>query len=170
MEEKKQWIAVILVLLAIAIIGFFVARAVSLRSNEGPDSSDYEVLDDSDMEDFDEEDYDNGIVFEEESEDAVLDFKPSEKEDFYGSWEATSGNAMYLYGNADITIKENGTWKGNLADEDVSGTWEFDGTTVKLSSDLYNATLSFTKDGKLIMQEDRAQDGTYLNTVMTRKE
>lgn len=167
MEEKKQWIAVIVILIAIAVVGFFAARTISLRSND--DSDDYEMQDGSDMEDFDDEDYDNGIVFEEESEDAVLNFKPSKREDFYGSWEATSGQAMYLYGNADITIKENGTWKGNLADEDVSGTWEFDGTAVKLSSDLYNASLSFTEDGKLIMQEDRAEDGTYLNTVMTKK-
>ena len=116
---------------------------------------------------------DNGIVFEEEDEDAELSFKEAAETDFLGSWEATSGNAIYKYGNVDLNIEENGKWTGNVADEDLTGTWKIDGNSMVLESELFGARLSFTEDGKLIMQEDREGEDNpenYINTVLTKKE
>ena len=42
-----------------------------------------------------------------------------------------------------------------------------------LESELFEARLSFTEDGKLIMQEDREGEDNpenYINTVLTKKE
>lgn len=118
------------------------------------------------IEDDEEDPYDNGIVFDEESEGAELKFKDTSAEDFFGTWEATSGQALYYYGNIYLDIKSNGKWTGNVADEDLKGKWAFKDNSLKLTSDLFQATLSYTTDGVLILTEDR--DGITLNTVLTK--
>lgn len=138
----------------------------------GGDSGD--ALNDMDPEDLTPEEmtelYDNGIEFEEEAEGAKLHFKSSEKEDFYGSWESTSGQSIYMYGNIDLKISAGGTWTGNVADEDIRGTWKFKDPALILSSELFKASLSFTDNGKLILQEIRdGESGEPINTVLTKK-
>ena len=41
----------------------------------------------------------NGIVFDQEEDDAKLAFIERDPSAFYGSWTATSDKAIYLYGN-----------------------------------------------------------------------
>ena len=107
--------------------------------------------------------FDNGIVYDEEVEGAEISFKDAaNEEDFYGSWSAESGHSLYLYGNVDLTIEEGGKWHGNIVDEDTEGTWTFDGKSMKLTSELFEVTLTFAEDGKLIMQEDREGNGNSM--------
>lgn len=127
------------------------------------------------MEDMSDEEFaeaiDNGIVYEEEEEGANLHFSKASESDFYGAWESTSGQSIYMYGNVDLNIKSGGKWTGNVAEEDLSGTWTMKGGSMILESEYFHASLSFTTDGKLIMQEDRSggEDNNYINTVLTRK-
>ena len=114
-------------------------------------------------------DYDNGIEFEEEAEGAELSFKNAEPEDFEGSWVATSGQAMFMYGNVNLTIEPKGKWHGNVAGEDLEGVWTYSNGSLELHNELFNSTLSFTKDNKLIMQEDRDGSGDYINSVLSKK-
>lgn len=167
---KKRWWVILLAVVVIAGLGFFLSDRGGDTDSEADDApteigDEFAIPEDAVVE---EENYDNGIDFEEESEGAQLSFKSSEESDFIGSWTSTSGQANYLYGNIDLDIQEGGKWTGNVADEDLSGSWTFDGTFFSLSSELFNVTLAFTEDGKLIMQEDRAGDGELLNTVLTR--
>ena len=74
-----------------------------------------------------------------------------------------------MYGNIDLKITADGSWTGNVAGEDISGKWTFEDPTLTLSSELFNATLSFTKDGKLILQEIREDSDEPINTVLTKK-
>ena len=115
------------------------------------------------------EDADNGIYFEEEEEGAELHFKSVEASDFAGTWESTSGQAVYLYGNIDLTITNDGKWTGNVAKEDIEGTWTFKDPALILKSEWFNASLSFTDDGTLILQEIREDDDEPINTVLTPK-
>lgn len=166
-ENIKKYSVLILTL----ILAFTVVLSGCSKSSD-EDLPDEGVISEDEMElveDLDEEDYDNGISFEEEAEGADLHFKAVPVEDFFGSWSATSGQAMYMYGNVDLDIKANGTWTGNIAEEDLSGKWEADKDHLNMTSDLINFTLSFTDGGKLIMQEDREEDGELLNTVLTKK-
>ena len=112
---------------------------------------------------------DNGVYYDEEAEDAELTFKESEKKDFVGTWTADSGQSVYMYGNVELDIKKDGTWTGNIAGEDLKGTWEMDESSAVLESDLFNASLSYTDKNVLIMQEDREGDGDYINTVLKKK-
>ncbi|MBQ3428625.1 MAG: hypothetical protein IJH28_02475 [Mogibacterium sp.] len=165
---KKRWWVVLLVVIAIAGLIFFLIRSGISGKAEDPNDyagDEFAIPEDAEIE---EEDYDTGIDFEEEIEGAQLSFRSSEESEFMGSWTSTSGQAHYLYGNIDLDIEKGGKWTGNVADEDLSGSWTFDGTYLSLSSDLFNVTLAFTESGKLVMQEDRSGDGTYLNTVLTR--
>lgn len=135
-------------------------------SGDSSDRPDSEDLTPEEMEEL----YDNGIEFEEEVEGAKLHFKSSKPDDFYGSWESTSGQSIYMYGNIDLKIAADGSWSGNVADEDIKGTWKFKDPALVLSSELFNASLSFTDDGKLILQEIRDDEsGEPINTVLTKK-
>jgi hypothetical protein len=168
--KKYWWIVLIVVVVIVAGAAFIIHNnKAAEETNEQPTETEANAI----PEDYDpaseQEDYDNGIVFDEEAEGAELSFKKAEEADFIGKWEATSGQALYMYGNIDLDIRDGGKWSGNVAEEDLEGKWEFDGTTMSLTSELFDATLSFTEDGKLILQEDRAEDGILLNTVMTKK-
>ncbi|HHW94871.1 MAG TPA: hypothetical protein GX736_02940 [Mogibacterium sp.] len=116
-----------------------------------------------------EEEYDNGIAYEEEEEGAELTFSESSEDAYIGTWESTSGKAAYLYGNIEITIKSDYTWKATIADEPLSGKWKATEKSIELTSELFNASLSFTDKGTLILQEDRDGEGEAINTVMTKK-
>lgn len=143
--------------------------ACSIFSGGGSDGSSEQAESEDISPEEMEEMYDNGIEFEEEVEGAELHFKSSSKEDFYGSWESTSGQSIYMYGNIDLKITADGSWSGNVADEDVSGTWKFKDPTLVLSGEDFNASLSFTDDGKLILQEIREDSDEPINTVLTEK-
>lgn len=167
---KKRWWVILLVV--IAIVGLVIFLSSRSGGSDEAEDAPSEIGDEFDIPEGaqvdEEENYDTGIDFEEESEGAQLSFKSSEESDFIGSWTSTSGQAHYLYGNIDLEIKEGGKWTGNVADEDLSGTWTFDGTFVSLSSDLLSVQLAFTENGRLVMQEDRNGDGELINSVLTR--
>lgn len=114
-------------------------------------------------------DYDNGIEFAEEVEGAELKFKKAQPEDFEGSWTATSGQSLFLYGNVNLAIEPKGKWHGNVAGEDLEGGWTYTNGSLALHSELFNCVLSFTDDNKLIMQEDRDGSGDYINAVLSKK-
>ena len=127
---------------------------------------------DEDFEDPTEVDYDNGIVFEEEGDEAVVRLIKTDPAKFVGKWEATSGQSLYQYGNVDITVKANGTWKGNISEEELSGKWVQHDKGIYLTSDLFNIQLDYTDEDVMIMsyQPDPEDDPTYvIRTVLTRK-
>ncbi len=173
MKNNKKWWIIILILL-VAVAGA-VAFIIHDRNNDAApeDEIAYDEEDFENEEVIDMDEFDNGIQYDEELEGAEIDFKDSANEsDFYGSWAADSGHSKFMYGDLDLTIEEGGKWKGVIVDEEMEGTWTFDGQSVKLSSDFFNASLIFAEDGKLIMQEDRDGSGNpadFINTVLTKK-
>lgn len=166
MDKKK------LIIIALVVLAALIALAFGLKSGGG--STDIEEPADT-AEDVVESDVlDNGITFDEEEEDADIVKVEAPDEDFYGTWTATSGMALYLYGNIDITIKEGGTWSGNITEEDMSGTWTREGTDLHVVSDDgdIDFLFAFTEGGNLVMQRDTADEGEeadYVNTVLTKK-
>lgn len=156
------------------VIALITILFFAFRSSEPAVDDSYENIpeetQDEEVIDLGEDDSD--IMFEEEAEDADLTFKQSvSEEDFFGSWEATSSQAIYLYGNIDLDIKKGGKWTGNIVEEDMSGTWKFDGATMTLTGEYLDAKLSFEENGSLIMQEDRGDEGApdIISTVLTKK-
>ncbi len=169
-EDAMKHFYIILLAVIIGVVGItaFIMHNNNDDSFAAPDGSAANSIEDQE---FDDEDYDNGIEFEEEAEGAELHFKPVEQDQFFGEWVATSGQSLYMYGEVEINIKPTGGWSGNIADEEVSGKWEYKNGSLLLTSDLFEATLSFTNDDKLIMQEQRDEDDeALLNTVLSRKE
>ena len=110
----------------------------------------------------------NGIVFDQEEDDAKLAFIERDPSDFYGSWTATSDKAIYLYGNIDITVKQDGTWTGNITGEKLGGKWEQVGDRLHMDNDLFSFDLAFESSGELILIE--TGDDYSFNTVMTKKQ
>lgn len=141
-------------------------------SSSSSDSSEITMEDVMEQEAAEEKDYDNGIYFEEEDDGAEIVTVKSSPEDFVGSWEATSGQALYQYGNVDIKIRIDGTWSGNIAEDDLKGKWTQTDKGLHCSSDMFEFTLAFTKDDVLVMQtvpeKDNPED-VIITTVLTKK-
>ena len=132
-----------------------------------------EPLSDDELEELITKDYDNGIAFEEEAEGYEIKVEKEPPTQFVGKWEATSGNAHYLLGNLDLNIKADGTWKGNVAGDDVSGTWtEQDGGIYLKSSNPkvnFGGQLVFTPKGTLIYSYYPLENSTEPNTIVLTK-
>ncbi len=76
------------------------------------------------------------------------------EESFYGTWVATSQQAEYLYGNLEITIKEDGTFTGNVTEEDFSGKWEKTDKGIKFDSEILSGELFFGNKCKLVIYDE----------------
>lgn len=179
-NNTKVIIALIAIALAALLAAFIFARFTT--DSETPDVQDSAVSDGQETEyempeeeivledDPTTKDYDNGIYFDEETEDAAIETKKASENEFIGSWEATSGQAAYLYGNVELKIETNGKWTGTITDEPLKGRWQKQGDGLYLTSEIFNCTLTFTSDGTLIMQEDYEEtDEEAPVVVLTRK-
>ena len=160
-------------LFLIVVVALIAAFALSNRSSDEPsipEPSDDAVLEE-DL-DEDEEFEGNGIAFEEEDDGANIVKVDAKESDFYGTWEATSDMAIYLYGNFELTIMPNGKWKGNITEEEMNGKWRMEGQDMHVINEWIDVTLCFTQDGTLVMQRNDAEedeDPAYINTVLTKK-
>lgn len=177
MKNTKYMIFVIalIAMLAAASISFVSCSKESADADGEIETEDVAEDDDEDVVDTNES-FENGISFEEEEEDADIVAVEAPDADFYGTWTATSDMANYLYGNIDITIKDDGTWTGNITETDFKGSWEKEGNSLHVVSDDgdIDFLFSFTENGTLVMQrdisdEDEDGDAEYVNTVLTKK-
>lgn len=164
---KKLYKGFLLTLLAVLLA---LSSSACIKTEDEPT----EVTEDFPAEDIaeEEEDYDNGIYFDEEGEFAEINTEKVSQENFYGSWTATSGKAMYLFGNFDITIKSDGSWSGNIADEPLKGKWVQNGDGLSLTSELFDFDLAFTKEGALVMKhvpDDDYEESDPIIIVLTKK-
>ena len=106
-EDAVKHFYIILLAVIIGVVGItaFIMHNNNDDSFAAPDGSAANSIEDQE---FDDEDYDNGIEFEEEAEGAELHFKPVEQDQFFGEWVATSGQSLYMYGEVEINIKPTG--------------------------------------------------------------
>lgn len=168
MNKKGLLIGIMLVVVAALIAGFAFANHQNNKPEDEipPQSEDAELMEDEDVVEG------NGIMFEEEMDGADIVKAQAKEEDFYGTWEATSDMALYLYGNFELTIKDGGKWTGNITEEKMDGVWRMEGNTMHVINEWIDVTLCFTEDGTLVMQRNDAEEGEpedMVNTVLTRK-
>lgn len=148
------------VLMTLCLCLSFTACGNKGDSSEDVDSGDYI------------EEIGNGISFDEEAEDAEIVKADADDSKFYGSWQTTSDYASYLYGNINITIKEDGTWSGNITDTDMTGTWKRDGQDLVITNEYIDLSLCFTENGTLVMQRNLSaedEDPEMVNTVLVKE-
>lgn len=143
-------------------------------AKSGEKTAEDSTLSEDEVDDLISKDYDNGVMFDEEMEGYKVEVKKSPVTDFVGSWEATSGNAHYLLGNLDLKINADGTWKGNVAGDDVSGTWaeQDGGIYIKCKDNRVNfgGQLIFNPSGNLIYSYYPLENSTEpTNIVLTKK-
>lgn len=169
---NKKYIVIILAV-AVLIAGFAIWKIAAPVQEEATPEVVMEKDPDDLTEDPDEALIDregNGIVFEEEDDSAVIEKVNSKASDYFGEWEATSDMALYLYGNVDITVRDDGTWDADITEEPLGGTWEDKGDHLHLNdtkAGLFSFDLAFEKGGKLIMIDTDA--GDEVHTVLTKK-
>lgn len=108
-----------------------------------------------------------GITFAEEEDGAEIKKIKTDPSKFFGTWEATSDKAAYLYGNVDLTVKEDGTWNADITGDKLEGKWEEKGDYLHLSSDVFSFDLAYETSGKLMMIETTSDGVIY--SVLTKK-
>ena len=87
-----------------------------------------------------------------------------EEADFYGNWEGTSERVAYLFGNVNLSIREDGTWKGNVTETDLKGKWKYDGKQIiiKDTEGLVYWRLYYTSDGNLLFEDLEDQGYSFV--------
>ena len=168
-EYMKKFICIMLV----AAMSIFLISCGTKKAPAEEPAEDSEVtMDDIEkMAESEDENYDNGIVFDEEMDGAEITTQKKSVEDFVGSWEVTSGQAKYQYGNVDLTINADGTWSGNITDEDFKGKWKESDEGITLTCDVFEFRLAFTDKGVLVMQYDpEDESGELVTSVLTKKQ
>ena len=168
MDKKGLLIGIVLVVVIALIAGFAFANHQSNKPEDEipPQSEDAELMEDEDVVEG------NGIMFEEEFDGAEIKKADAQESDFYGTWEATSDMALYLYGNFEITINKGGKWTGNITEEKMDGAWKMEGNSMHVINEWIDVSLCFTEDGTLVMQRNDAEEGEpedMVNTVLTKK-
>ena len=92
-------------------------------------------------------------------------------ESFIGKWSATSSEAQNLYGNLEITINEDGTFEGNVTDEDISGTWTKTDKGISYKCDLMGGSMYYGDHGKMVIEDNENGDvKVVMNKVNLRSE
>ena len=167
---KKKYIIFLLIALALiaAMCAFIVTKhndSTEIVVEEEADPNDLTDSDDFELQEMEEG---NGIAVDEEGDGAVVETVKKEVSDYYGEWEATSDQAHYLYGSIDITVKEDGTWEGEITEEPLSGTWEDQGDHLHMNNEIFNFDLAFSSGGNLMMIDTDNEDPIY--TVLTKKQ
>lgn len=152
MSRKLKILIISLVILITAALCFYIIARNPEEDLEPETITNEDVLEEL-------PDTDNDVAYEEEGDGAEVDRTKSPGEaSFIGSWTAESAEAAYLYGNISLTIKEDGTWKGNITGENISGGWTENEYGITLKSSLFNAKLFFAESGNLVLEDYRFED------------
>ena len=155
---KKTIPVIVAILVIIAAIAIVVSiRNSSSKGNEDSSGISGEIT----------EREDSDVSYTDENEDEPLQIVKKEPKAFYGTWEAPSDKATGLYGNIDITIKEDGTWKGSITEEPLSGKWVEQGDHLHMINDLFSFDLAFSNTGNLVFI-DREADNTVIVLKKTK--
>ena len=171
MDKKKYIIAVIAVALICGLAVWGITSHNKPADNEAVEEQDPDDLTEDDDLEFGE-DEGNGIVFEEESDGAVIVKVNKDPSDYVGKWEATSDMAKYLYGSIDITVKKDGTWEANITGETLGGDWVDKGDHLHMNDtvgEIFSFDLAFDQQGNLIMIDSDSEEDGDIYTVLTKK-
>ena len=157
--------------LMLALLMIFSAAVMSScngqKSKNDGLKEDIDQLDELEEYDNGESDFDNPI-YDDEQDGAEVVRESHDVEDFYGKWRATSNHAAYLYGNIDINIKKDGTWKGNITDENFSGAWTYDGSqmVIKDREGVIDFTMFYNDKGIMhVVNNEEPEDPLVLEKV-----
>ena len=144
--DKKKLFIIIGIALAIILI---IVLAVSTNSEEttGSPSKEKQPIEPVELIEPDKQ-------YAEELEEYDNNFVAQNIEMFYGDWQTTSDHAEYLFGNIYLTINEDGTWSGTIAETPLDGKWKAKGLGLYCKCDLIDFTLTFTDSGALLYQEE----------------
>lgn len=153
--KKFRLITLLVIILSLSLCIFTACSKDD--DNEDMEASGADFPSSSDVQEDDDYDYDHP-EYANEDEEAVVTEQKSAQEKFYGKWIAKSDRAEYLYGNIEITINPNGTWTGNITDENHNGKWKYNGTGLTLASEWINCDLFFAQDGNLMFRDKDAPE------------
>ena len=103
-------------------------------------------------------------IYDNEQEGAEVREKKADVKDFYGKWVADSDRAAYLYGNLNIMIRPDYTWKANISEEDFTGKWEYNGTGITLTNEFITYDLFYAQDGTLMFRDHEIPDDMLVLT------
>lgn len=99
-----------------------------------------------------------GQLTEEEQLSSKADELNKDEANFYGTWEATSANAVYLYGHLTVTINKDGTFEADVTEDHFEGTWEKIDGGIAYKSDLINGKFFYGKRCHMVIEEEGEEE------------
>lgn len=146
MKKTQRMLSLLIMLVFSAVL------LMSCTTEEGQVSQESESvkrsigIEDSDFDD---------PAFANEEEGAEIEPVEKDAKSFLGSWEAPSDHAKYLYGNINLRINSDGTWTGNITEEDFEGKWKENGTGISIrdKENIINFELYYAKDGAVMLKD-----------------
>lgn len=148
---------------------FALVLSVMAMTACSKDSSDDEEYEDAFLESQMDPDYENDNDFDQPKYDSEGDGAEVVKvnhdvQDFIGLWDATSHRSAYMYGNVALNIKEDGTWKGNITEEDFHGKWKYENgeVVIKDSEGIIDFTLFYNSDGYMMFKNNEEPEDAFV--------
>ena len=143
--------------LLLATVMIFSMGIMSSCSSEEEDTVESEML--KRQMNIEENDFEDPSLSNEE-DGAEIVTMPHDEKDYVGVWQAPSERAKYLWGNINLKINEDGTWKGNITEENFRGRWKYDGSGVVIKSNdaVIYWKLFYAQDGTLMCQDMEEED------------
>ena len=149
-------------LLLVLVMTLSMGTLSACKGSEEEDTVESEML--KRQMNIEENDFEDPAYANEEDGAEVVTM-PHDEKDFVGMWQAPSERAKYLWGNINLKINEDGTWKGNITEENFRGRWKYDGSGIIIKSNdtLINWKLFYAQDGTLMCQDlDNEDDPVVL--------
>ena len=167
---RKKIISVLLI--ALLLLSSLVFAACKKSSDEDvSDTVDIDELmeEEAEADEWDGPDDSEDPAYVNEMDGAEIVRVGHNQEDFYGSWSAKSQQAHHLFGNADFTINKDGSWTGNIVEEDFQGKWIYEDESVIIKSDdgLINYRLFYVQDGNMMFED---LDDANLTPLVLKKQ
>lgn len=152
---RKKMISILMIALLLLSSMVFAACRKEVDEDKTASVDIDELADDIESEDDYVDPNPDDPAYDNELDGAEPVMTVHEEKDFYGKWSATSERAHYVFGNVDLVINDDGTWSGNIVEEDFSGTWEYEdsGLFIKSSDGLIDWNLFFVEDGSLMFKD-----------------
>lgn len=153
-------------LISLTLISMIIASGAILTGCFGGEEEESDPVSDNlkkQIVEEDETDFDDpSLDYEQDGAEPVA--VGHDEKDFYGNWEGKSERVEYLFGNVNLSIKDDGTWKGNVTEEKLKGKWKYTGKSIIIrdTDDLINWELYYTSDGVLLFKDLEEPEDSYV--------
>lgn len=168
-SDRKKILALLLALVMSASAAFALTGCGSDEEEQPPAATEEEEIDVGSLNLMDNPEATKAKDPKLESKAKKLNEAP---ESFYGTWVSNSADTENLYGNLEITILENGTFKANITGENLKGTWKKIDGGIEYKNEYISGKIYYGPTCIMTFEEftEDGESDEDIEVVLTKKE